>query len=137
VRYLLDSNIWLDVITDGPNSAETKQMLQRAAVGSFATTDFAVHTMGIILAGSAPTAFARFLDDLIRHKVFTLHLAPADLYAVAGCMQTTGLDFDDAFQYYTAERFNLTIVSLDADFDRTPRGRKTPAQVLAEIGSAP
>jgi hypothetical protein len=30
----------------------------------------------------------------------------------------------------------LKIVSLDADFDRTPRGRLTPAQVLDEIGGA-
>jgi hypothetical protein len=39
------------------------------------------------------------------------------------------LDFDDAYQYSAAEKYNLTIVSFDSDFDRTPRGRKTPAEI--------
>lgn len=42
------------------------------------------------------------------------------------------LDFDDAYQYVAAEKHNLTLVSLDADFDRTERGRKTPTQILEE-----
>jgi len=42
------------------------------------------------------------------------------------------LDFDDAYQYVAAEKHNLTLVSFDADFDRTDRGRKTPAELLEE-----
>ena len=44
-------------------------------------------------------------------------------------MQRFNLDFDDAYQYVAAEKFNLEIVSFDSDFDRTERGRKTPDQV--------
>jgi len=40
-----------------------------------------------------------------------------------------GLDFDDAYQYTAAEKYNLTLLSFDTDFDRTARGRKTPATV--------
>jgi predicted nucleic acid-binding protein len=40
------------------------------------------------------------------------------------------LDFDDAYQYVAAEKHDLTIVSFDSDFERTGRGRKTPAEVL-------
>lgn len=40
------------------------------------------------------------------------------------------LDFDDAYQYATALKFDLTIVSFDTDFDRTDRGRKTPGDIL-------
>lgn len=39
-------------------------------------------------------------------------------------------DFDDAYQYVTADKHNLVIVSFDTDFDRTERGRKTPQAVL-------
>jgi hypothetical protein len=42
------------------------------------------------------------------------------------------LDFDDAYQYVAAEKHDLTLVSFDADFDRTDRGRKTPVDVLGE-----
>jgi len=39
-------------------------------------------------------------------------------------------DFDDAYQYVIAEKYNLTIISFDTDFDRTERGRKTPVEIL-------
>lgn len=42
-----------------------------------------------------------------------------------------GLDLDDAYQYGAALRYQLTLVSMDAHFDRTPLGRKTPAEVVA------
>jgi len=47
-------------------------------------------------------------------------------------MRGFNLDFDDAYQYVAAEKHNLTLVSLAADFDRTDRGRKTPADILGE-----
>jgi predicted nucleic acid-binding protein len=34
------------------------------------------------------------------------------------------LDFDDAYQYVVAEKYNLTIISFDSDFDRTELKRK-------------
>jgi len=40
------------------------------------------------------------------------------------------LDFDDAYQYVVAEKYNLTIISFDSDFDRTELGRKTPREIL-------
>lgn len=50
--------------------------------------------------------------------------------AVALVAERFDLDFDDAYQYTVAERRNLTVVSFDSDFDRTDRGRRTPAQIL-------
>jgi hypothetical protein len=35
------------------------------------------------------------------------------------------------------ELINLTLVSFDADFDRTERGRKTPADVLKGLPESP
>ena len=40
------------------------------------------------------------------------------------------LDFDDAYQYVVAEKYNLTIISFDSDFDSTELGRKTPREIL-------
>ena len=42
-------------------------------------------------------------------------------------MDAHGLDFDDAYQYTAAEPHDLTVISYETDFDRTPRGRKTPS----------
>lgn len=43
------------------------------------------------------------------------------------------LDFDDAYQYTAAEKYDLQIISFDTDFDRTERGRKTPQQILETL----
>lgn len=45
-------------------------------------------------------------------------------------MDRFNLDFDDACQYVAAELFNAVVVSFDGDFDRTDRGRQTPADIL-------
>jgi predicted nucleic acid-binding protein len=41
------------------------------------------------------------------------------------------LDFDDAYQYVAAEKSGPVVAGFDGDFDRTERGRKTPAEILA------
>ena len=47
-------------------------------------------------------------------------------------MEEEGLDFDDAYQYVAAERFDLEIVSFD-DFDRTSIGRLPPEDALERL----
>jgi predicted nucleic acid-binding protein len=39
------------------------------------------------------------------------------------------LDFDDAYQYALAQKYGLTIVSFDSDFDRTLSGRRLPGDL--------
>ena len=41
-----------------------------------------------------------------------------------------------AYQYVAAARDGLIIVSFDGDLDRTPNGKKTPAEILAESNVA-
>jgi len=133
VKYLLDANVWLEAIAAGAHAQDCRSA--QAPAGSLATTDFSLHTTAIILTPANPSQFRVLLDDLIDLRVFTLHLAPADLYTVLDRMAAYSLDFDDGFQYVAAERDDLRIVSFDSDFDRTPRGRLTPAQALAELKS--
>ena len=45
-------------------------------------------------------------------------------------MKQFKLNFDDAYQYVTAEKYGLTLVSFDTDFDHTEQGRKTPGEIL-------
>lgn len=52
------------------------------------------------------------------------------MHRMVSVMQQFRLDFDDAYQYAAAGKHTLTLVSFDADFDRTDRGRKTPQEVL-------
>jgi predicted nucleic acid-binding protein len=133
VKYLVDANVWLDALAAGSHSEEAQELIRHAQPGLLCISDFSLHTIGLILTPRDPTAFREFLDDLIRRRVFTLHLTPADLYTVVDQMKALDLDFDDAFQHVVAERHDLQIVSFDSHFDRTPRARLTPSQALQQI----
>jgi hypothetical protein len=61
-----------------------------------------------------------------------LHLFPEDMGMVIDAASRFRLDFDDAYQYGVATKYALQIVSFDADFDRTERGRKSPGELVSE-----
>jgi hypothetical protein len=76
----------------------------------------------------------RFVQDtLIDGAVRLIRLSPADTQRQVSVIEQLRLDFDDAYQYVMAEQYNFTLISFDSDFDQTPRGRKTPAEILATI----
>ena len=55
-----------------------------------------------------------------------ISLSDSDMVTVINAAQDFSLDFDDAYQYVAADKYDLTIISFDSDFDRTEKGRKTP-----------
>ena len=74
--------------------------------------------------------FQEFLDDMTLNAGMTVISVFADgMRAIIEVAQKFNLDFDDAYQYVAAEKNDLNIVSFDSDFDRTDRGRKTPAEI--------
>jgi predicted nucleic acid-binding protein len=58
-----------------------------------------------------------------------IRLDTDDLKKVLSDIKRFKLDFDDAYQYVAEEKYNLTIISFDNDFDRTERGRKIPEEI--------
>jgi len=95
-------------------------------------SDFSFHSIGLILTRlNKSGVLLNFVQDaFLEGAVSLVHLAPEDTQAIVSTTQEFGLDFDDAYQYVTAEKHNLVLVSYDADFDRTDRGRKTPHEVM-------
>ena len=94
-------------------------------------TDFSLYSIGIILTRLKKDAvFEDFLSDTIEDSgVGRIRLDIADLKKVLSDLQRFQMDFDDAYQYVAAEKYDLTIISFDNDFDRTERGRKTPEEI--------
>ena len=66
----------------------------------------------------------------IGQSVQIVRIEPSELSKVVEVCETHRLDFDDGYQYVAAELNDLRLVSFDADFDRTPRGRLTAAAAL-------
>ncbi len=137
LMFLLDTNIWLELLLDQEKAADVRSFLTHVEASEIAMTDFALHSIALALTRLKKSdLFIQFLSDVIVGSTVTLVRLNADeLEAVIVAHQNFSLDFDDAYQYVAAEIYNLTIISLDADFDRTKRGRKTPGDIIAQIGT--
>ena len=132
MRLFLDTNLFLEVILEQERAAEVKALLSETDQHEFFLSDFSLHSIGILLfRRKRHEAFRLFLKDmLLKAGMVMLDLDARDMETVINEAQHFNLDFDDAYQYVTAQKHNLTMVSFDSDFDRTQRGRQTPAQIL-------
>jgi predicted nucleic acid-binding protein len=130
--YLLDSNIFLELLLDQDKADEVEKLLRSVQREELCISEFSLYSIGIVLfRRKLYEAFVRLVDDLIlTGGIRLLRLTPEDVRQLAEAARQFNLDFDDAYQYALAERYNLTIVSFDSDFDRTERGRKTPADLI-------
>lgn len=131
--YLVDTNVWLERLLNQERSEEVGQFFGQIPSEQLFMTDFSLHSIGIVMHKLGRLdALLRFVQDvLIDGAVALIHLEPEDIQRLVHLMDLFRLDFDDAYQYVAAEKYNLTILSLDSDFDRTERGRKTPEELLS------
>jgi predicted nucleic acid-binding protein len=130
--YLLDTNIWLERLLDQEHSDEVSRFLNQIPGEQLFITDFSLHSIGVILVRlKQAEALERFLEDVFNYGAVRLvHLLPQDLLQVVERIGQFRLDFDDAYQYVAAEKYDLILVSFDKDFDRTKQKRKTPLEIL-------
>ena len=133
MQFLVDTNVWLELLLEQQRAQEVRQLFEAREGSEFAITEFSLYSIGIILTRlNKDEAFSRFVADVLGQAGTRLvRLAPADLQGLVGVRKQFGLDFDDAYQYTAAEQHNLTLLSFDTDFDRTARGRKSPAMIHA------
>lgn len=98
-------------------------------------TDFSFHSIGVILTRLKKTPlWLRFVHDIFQEGAVRLaRLEPGDMTELVSLIIEYQLDFDDAYQYLTAIKYGLALISFDSDFDRTAKGRLTPRQVIETI----
>ena len=129
--YLLDSNLFLELLLDQHKADEVEELLRSAPREKLHLSEFSLYSVGIILFHrKLYEVFAQFLDELVvKGGIRLLRLSLQDIEGLIAVAQKFDLDFDDVYQYVVAEKYGLEIISFDGDFDRTERGRKTPAQL--------
>ena len=132
MRLLIDTNVFLEIILGQQRADEATALLAKTTEHEFFLSDYSLHSIGLLLLRRKQhDIFQSFLRDLTVNATVTLaSLSTSDMPAVIDVARRYNLDFDDAYQYSVAQKFGLTLISLDSDFDRTERGRKTPAEVL-------
>ena len=91
-------------------------------------TDFAFHSLCVILdrLNRLDTLDVFISDTFIDGNVGLIKLEPGDTEQIIQTIRTYNLDFDDAYQYIAAHKYNLELISFDNDFNQTPGGKKTP-----------
>ena len=131
MRFLVDTNIWLELLLNQQRAQEVRQLFEAREGPDFSITEFSLYSIGVALTRlNKGEAFARFIADVLEQAgTRVVRLGLAEMRDVLRVHDRFGLDFDDAYQYSAAEKNSLVLVSFDADFDRTPLGRKTPAMV--------
>ena len=130
--YLIDSNIWLELLLKQEKSDKVVEMLRNTQIDLLSISDFTLYSIGIILSKLKEfDLLNEFYNDVISNgKIDIFSMNPNDLSRITNIEQKFNLDFDDAYQYLVAEEYNLTVVSFDKDFKHTPKGRKTPDEII-------
>jgi len=131
--YLVDTNVWLELLLEQQKEADIRQFFQNVEARLLSITDFSLYSIGVILTKlKKDDVFKDFLSDTIEDSgVIRICLDTIDLKQIITVRQKYQLDFDDSYQYVSAEKYNYIIVSFDSDFDRTEHGRKTPKEALS------
>ncbi len=131
MKLLVDTNIFLEVLLEQAHANDAKELLRKTDEHDFLISDFSLHSIGVLLLKrSKADAFRKFVSDMIiRAGTAVARLNASDMEVLADHPANFSLDFDDAYQYTLADKYDLTIVSFDKDFDRTTRGCSEPSAI--------
>jgi len=129
--YLVDTNIWLELLLEQERSKECKIFFEKIDSKLLFISEFSLYSIGVILFKlKKESVFDDFLEYLFKSEISIARLSLKDVKQLVLIKQKFNLDFDDAYQYVVAEKFGLTIVSFDSDFDKTYFGRKIPNDLI-------
>ncbi|MBI3193703.1 MAG: PIN domain-containing protein [Ignavibacteriae bacterium] len=120
--YLLDSNVWLERLLNTERADEVRRFLNTIPSDSMFITDLSFHSIGIILDKlNKRDLLLKFVHDMFIYGAVNLvQIIPMNTNIIVNFIEQYKLDFDDAYQYAAAEKYNLEIVSFDTDF--VPKG---------------
>lgn len=123
MSYLIDENVWLELLLRQQHADEVRQFLQMIQLDEISLTESTLYLIGIITSRlKKEDVFAAFLSDLLEETgIKRIALSLADLRDLLSAMREQDLDFDDAYQYVAALNNDLILVSFDKDV-RSCRG---------------
>ena len=131
-KYLVETNVWLERLLDQEKSEVASNFFDLISLDQIYVSDVAIHSIGVILSRLKKIdLFERFVDDLfINGQIEQLSLEPSDLIEVIINIQKYNLDFDDSYQFSVAQKFDLTIITFDKDFNVKGIKKNTPNEIF-------
>jgi len=133
--FLIDTNIFLELLLDQKRAEECEQLLGKIANGDIeaVVTSFTIHAVEAILNNSKLVlTFLRNIENSLGLSIYDTTID--DQQAVAILMSEKELDFDDCLQYYVAKKLGAeAIVSFDKHFNELDIPRKEPKEILDKL----
>lgn len=131
--YLVDTNIFLEVLLSGPRKSECEQFLNRLKNGVKlgVITDFSIHSILVIMEGFGKRRELKiFLRSLLAYRGLRVHTTELiDEIEAIDTSYEVKLDLDDAIQYQAASKLKAeAILSFDKHFDELKIPRLEPSQ---------
>jgi uncharacterized protein len=135
VRYLVDTNVWLERLLDQDKSDVAQRFFELISPDKIFVSDFALHSIGVILSRlNKIEVLSKFIDDLfINGMIEQISLDALDLLDVIDNIKRFKLDFDDAYQYTVARKYDLIIVTFDKDFNVRDINKKSPEEIINSL----
>ena len=136
--YLIDTNIFLELMLSQSRSDECKKLLAmlRDGIVEAVVTDFTIHSI-IVLMGRFKKLreLETFLFSLTAYKgLYAYTTSIADETKAVKVAKKSKLDIDDAIQYAAALSINAdAIISFDRDLDGLKVPRKEPIQTITAV----
>jgi len=132
VRYLVDTNVWLERLLDQDKSDVAQIFFDSISTSNIFVSDFAIHSIGVILSRlNKFDVLSKFINDLFTDGLIEqLSLDASDLLDVIDNIKRFNIDFDDSYQYTVARKYDLIIVTFDKDFNVRGINKKSPEEVI-------
>ncbi|MFN3763733.1 MAG: PIN domain-containing protein, partial [Anaerolineae bacterium] len=102
--WLVDTNIWLELLLEQERACEVRQFLQETPTRHIWMTDFSLYSIGVILMRMRkPLLWEDFVSDVVeRSETRVISLPAGNLKRISTIGPQFNLDFDDAYQYVAA-----------------------------------
>ncbi len=135
VKYLIDTNIWLERLLDQDKSDIVSQFLDTVPLNQIFLSDFTLHSIGVILAKfNKLDILHKFINDLFFNGLIEqIFLDPHDFADIISNIDKYKLDFDDAYQLTLSQKYDLTIITFDKEFNAKGINKKTPEDILKKL----
>ncbi len=138
MSYLIDTNIFLEVMLSRTRKEECKNFLKQISTGKIKgiLTDFSLYSIMLIMASRRKySEVKRFLQSLTGYKGLIVYSCTLD--DKMNCIDMVvdeRMDVDDSIQYAAAVSLNArAIVSFDAHFDGLKIPREEPGEIHSNI----
>jgi predicted nucleic acid-binding protein len=116
-KYLIDTNIFLEILLEQEKKEKCKSFLVEN-YGKIVLSDFSLHSKGVILFRNQKySLYSSFINDVIP-KVKIASIEKGKYFRIEEFAVQFNLDFDDSYQAVISEDLNLTIVTMDKDFEQ-------------------